>query len=159
MEIVPIDNWFPTLVYECSQIIEKAKVRAGMVFIEAKYEMGKRILIDYEKFGSYEGGKTQADLAYELGFSQKTISDCIRFAERIKLEYKDSFEKFSNTVTKPSWRKIALEWLPKRIRYTKKPSPLEMIASEAEKLVYACDDKILHLLQRTPPCFLEEVIK
>lgn len=116
MEIVPLDNWFPTLVYECSQIIEEAKVKAGMVLIEAKYELGKRILLDYEKFGSYAGGKTQQDLADELGFSQQSLSDAIRFAERIKLEYDGSFEGFTNSVGKLSWRSIVLEWLPSRRR-------------------------------------------
>lgn len=118
MELVSTE-WYHYLVSDCKQIIEDAKNNAGMVLIEAKYELGKRILTDYERFGSYTGGKTQQDLADELDFSQKTISDCIRFAERIKLEYDDSFESFSNTVTKASWRKIALEWLPKRRRKPK----------------------------------------
>jgi len=109
-------GWFDDLVGDCRKLIETAKLNAGMVLIEAKYELGKRILIDYERFGSYDGGKTQQDLADELGFSQQTLSDAIRFAERIKLEYNDSFERFTNTVGKLSWRKIALEWLPSRRR-------------------------------------------
>lgn len=113
MEISPT-GWYQSLVSDCKKLIEEAKIGAGMVLIEAKYDLGKRILADYSRFGSYEGGKTQADLAYELGFSQATISDCIRFAERIKLEYDGSFERFINGVDKLSWRKIALEWLPKR---------------------------------------------
>lgn len=114
-------RWFTTLVSDCSQIIEDAKIKAGMVLIEAKYELGKRIWLDYERFGNYNGGKTQQDLADELGVSQKSISDCVRFSETIKLEYNDSFERFSNTVTKPSWRSIALEWLPRKKRF----SPIE----------------------------------
>lgn len=109
-------DWFEDLVVDCRILIEGAKLNAGMVLIEAKYELGKRILLDYERFGSYAGGKTQQELADELGFSQQTLSDAIRFAEKIKLEYDDSFERFTNTVGKPSWRKILLEWLPSRRR-------------------------------------------
>jgi len=107
-------GWFDDLVVDCRTLIDVAKLDAGMVLIEAKYALGKRILLDYERFGSYRGGKTQQDLADELGFSQQTLSDAIRFAEKIKLEYDDSFEGFTNTVGKPSWRKIVLEWLPAR---------------------------------------------
>lgn len=118
MTLVKVErvDWFDGLVGDCRYLIEVAKLNAGMVLIEAKYELGKRILIDYERFGSYAGGKTQQDLADELGFSRQTLSDAIRFAERIKLEYDDSFERFANAVGKPSWRKIVLEWLPSRRR-------------------------------------------
>ena len=130
-------DWFYDLVGDCRNLIEAAKLNAGMVLIEAKYDLGKRILLDYERFGSYAGGKTQQDLADELDFSQKTISDCIRFAERIKLEYDDSFERFSNSVTKPSWRMIVLEWLPSRRRRRFSPVDTPALPPGIFNVIYA----------------------
>src|SRR3990172_7949590 len=101
--VLGLADWFPRLVTDCKTIITSTMDETGRVLLKARYEIGVRILQDYERFGS----TTQEDLARELGWSQETVSKIIAFAERIRDKHEWSFEKFSNSVTKlPSWHKI-----------------------------------------------------
>ena len=90
-------NWYEELVHDCRRIIEEAKANAGMVLIEAKYDIGNRILPDYKKFGRREYGyKTQEDLAYDLETDQRRISENISFAKKVNAEYGD-FTQFKQS--------------------------------------------------------------
>ena len=81
-------RWFTTLVSDCKQIIEEAKLKVGKVLIKAKYDIGNRILPDYEKFGRQEDGYiTQDDLAEVLETSQTNIRNCINFAKIVNKRY------------------------------------------------------------------------
>jgi len=115
--------WFDILVIDCRNIIESARFDTGLRLLSAKWELGNRILQDYKRFGSYSGGKTQEDLSKELGLSQASLSDCIRFREKAGSD----FNQFINALIKsnkiPSWRSIVCEWLPLRENHTMLETP------------------------------------
>lgn len=109
-------EWYQSLVSDCKQIIEDAKLKAGMVLVKGKYDIGNRILPDYRKFGRSEYGfKTQKDLAFDLGTDHRRISENINFAKKVNAEC-GNFTQFrqSSDASELSWRKILLEWLPRR---------------------------------------------
>ncbi len=121
MEIVPLDNWFPSLVSDCKQIIEEARKTAGLVLIRAKYDLGKRIIPDYIKF---DREHSQILLADSLEVSRTTVGNCINFAKKVDAEY-GSFDNYLQDVNAltHSWRSITIEWLPVKPRFEPVDSP------------------------------------
>lgn len=108
-------EWFDKLVDDCKAIVSKAKTEVGLRLLKLKWELGDRIIKDYQKFGRRAyGNKTQKDLAIELGFSQQEVSRLIRFRKEVGKDFDSWLE---NTLTesklsKLSWRKIYTDYLP-----------------------------------------------
>lgn len=105
-------EWFDQLVSDCRAIIERAKIETGIRLLRAKWELGNRILPDYQKFGRAEyDGKTQEELARILGLGhQRRVGELIQFRLRVGENF-DLWYK-SSDASLLSWRKIVHEWLP-----------------------------------------------
>lgn len=124
MSIVQTE-WYNSLVDDCKTIIERAKINAGIILIEAKYDLGNRILPEYKKFGRREyGNKTQEDFANDLETTHQNISENIRFAKKINEEYGDFTQfKQSSDASELSWRQLVREWLPKKKQFQPVETP------------------------------------
>ena len=117
---------YESLIKDCRVIVERVKQEAGFVLIKGKYDLGNRILPEYEKFGRAElGFKTQQDLADDLEINQQNISEFIRFANKVNEEY-GGFTQFTQSTDASvlSWRKVVREWLPYRKQHIAVDSPL-----------------------------------
>lgn len=114
MEQVYDLKWYNELVSDCREI-QKETDKSKLSILYLKYSMGKRILKDYHRFESYEGGKSQANLAIDLGYkSNATISDMIVFTEWIDKEFDCEVNKFIDSVNKvPSWHEVTHNLLPR----------------------------------------------
>jgi len=100
VKIVKADSWYEDLVLDLRKIALEGIVRA-------KHAIGKRILLDFEKFGQPEYGERRIEgLAEDLQTNPREIYRCIQFAKKYP-----ELEKCPGG-TQLSWRKIKNELLP-----------------------------------------------
>jgi len=108
-------EWYDTLVSDCKTIIDKAKTDIGVRLLRAKWNLGDKIVPNYNRFERAEyGNKTQKDFAKELELKQQEISNVIRFRKKIG----DNFDLWleSTDISVLSWYNIVHGWLPKKKR-------------------------------------------
>jgi len=106
-------KWYDTIVSDCKAIIDKAKTETGIRLLKAKWEVGDRLLLDYEKFGRVEyGNKTQLDLASSLGTKQQRISEIVSFRQKVGVDFELWLKSTDTSVL--SWYQIVHDWLPKK---------------------------------------------
>ncbi len=99
-EITTTGDWYKDLIFDI-QALEFNGI------VVTKHAIGKRILLDFEKFGKPEyGGKRVENIAKDLKSSRGEIYRCIQFAEK--------YTELSHAMRQLSWYEIANELLPKR---------------------------------------------
>jgi N6-adenosine-specific RNA methylase IME4 len=118
------NGWYAALVNE----VRKLEF-AGVV--TTKHAIGKRILADFEKFGSPEyGAKKIQSLSKDVGIDKSDLYSCIEFAKR----YPEL--SISDRQSLPdSWRRIRLEVLPKTTKEVD-VTPPKAVAGDFQ-IVYA----------------------
>jgi N6-adenosine-specific RNA methylase IME4 len=95
---VQIGDWYQQLVGDIRRL-ECATI------VVAKHAIGKRILQDFDKFGSPEYGEHRIEgVAKDVGISKADLYRCVQFAEK--------FPELSHTVRQLSWRQIVQKELP-----------------------------------------------
>ncbi len=100
MEGLIKQEWYQSLLEDLRKL-----EYTGIVL--TKWNIGKRILEDFEKFGKPEyGSKRIENIAKDLGGSSSDLWGCIRFAKKF-----DTKEKL-DSVQQLSWRKIWHKYLP-----------------------------------------------
>src|SRR3990167_398386 len=101
-------NWYKELLIDLKKL-----EFTGIVL--TKWNIGKRILVDFEKFGKPEyGSKRIESIASDLDTSKSDIYSCVSFAEK--------YPKIPTALENSSWRYVANELLPEpRKEKTKTP--------------------------------------
>ena len=93
-----VKDWYQDLLLD----IKKLEF-TGIVL--TKHAIGKRILLDFEKFGKPEyGSKGVVNIADDLGMSRADLYSCIQFAKQ--------YPELSNSVRQSSWHQIRQKFLP-----------------------------------------------
>jgi transcriptional regulator with XRE-family HTH domain len=155
-EISTNQVWYEQLVKDCLKIKETGKMLTGVALIRHAWEMGNRILPDYEKFGRHErGNKTQQDLADDIGVGRPRISEYIAVRNKIG----EDFDRWIKTVagaTLSSYWKFLRDFLPKNPRSLEHKSLKELIEENISEL---SKEQLRQLLQSIRGCstFLEAI--
>jgi len=99
-EIAKVENWYEDLVFDLRKLAFDGIVRT-------KHAIGKRILLDFEKFGKPEYGERRIEgLAEDLGANPREIYRCIQFAQK--------YPEIPESVTRDRipWREVVNRLLP-----------------------------------------------
>lgn len=97
-EIVVKQEWYEKLLNDLKKL-------AIETIVKTKHEIGKRILMDEDKFDRREYGSKKIDnLAQDMGISRTDLYYCVQFVKK--------YPELSNTVGQLSWRNIIKEKLP-----------------------------------------------
>jgi hypothetical protein len=86
------DSWY-------SNLIDDIKLQESTGIVATKHAIGKRILLDFEKFGKPEyGEKRVSSIAQDCGVSKTEIAKCIKFAK--------IYPELTHIVCQLPWRQI-----------------------------------------------------
>ena len=112
--------WYQSLIDDCEAIITETVFTSRWILIEGYHSLGKRILIESEKFGDLTISDIATHVAKDVGKSKRTIQRAIQFARR----YPDlddlpggkniSWHKICNNLLPTGTHKVAV---PSYIRY------------------------------------------
>ncbi len=98
LDLEKSSNWYQELILD----IKKLEF-TGIVL--TKHAIGKRILLDFDKFGKPGYGSKQiVNIANDLEMSKADLYSCLQFAKK--------YPELSDGVRQFSWRKIVHELLP-----------------------------------------------
>lgn len=108
------------------QLVQDIKAREYTGIVVTKHSIGKRILVDFDKFGKPEyGSKKSTRIAADCGMQKADIDRCIRFARK--------YPQLDHSVIQLSWHKVVHELLPE----PKKALPLLPLPEGKYKIIYA----------------------
>lgn len=120
-------KWWRNMISDCRKLIEEMKQPLSIVtknnytIIRLKHRLGKRILLNREKYRRYKFGSGEyiTDLTYELKVSEATIRDAIKFASKFPDLVK--FWKYYETVEREDG-KLTWSYIKNFLLYNHKTS-------------------------------------
>lgn len=111
MQEIITTEWFQAMIEDCEAIITERRFNSAMELIQCKWEIGNRILEDWDNIERFKyGSKIVETLSKILGMSPSHLYKCIEFARKFKTwnEAEEALPDGKAT----SWYKVSQQLLP-----------------------------------------------
>ena len=110
MEEIINQDWFHGMVEDCEAIIVERRFNASLELIQSKWEIGNRILEEWENIERFHyGDKIVETLSKILGMSVSHLYKCLEFARKYK-KWEEA-EKALPEGKATSWYKVSQQLL------------------------------------------------